>query len=167
MTKVLVTYYTQTGNTRRVAEAIYGEIEVSKDMQEMDKVESVEGYDLVFAGFPVHGSIPAKPARDFLETKARGKKLAMFVTHAAPEDSSLLAEWLETCKQAATGADLVAFFNCQGELAAEIADFMSKSGEASLEAWAKERPATLGQPDAARLELARAFARETARQYAS
>jgi len=167
MTKVLVTYYSQSGNTRKVAEAIYGGISADKEMEELEKVESLQEYALIFVGFPLHANGPAKPAKDFLENKARGKKLAIFVTHAAHEDSPLLQEWLEACKQAAAGADLVAFFNCQGELADDIAGFMSASGDASLEAWAKERPRTLGQPDASRLELARVFGREALGKYTS
>lgn len=158
--KTLVTYFSQTGNTKKVAEAIYGELKDDKQIQELDKVQSLEGYDLVFFGFPMHGFGPAKPAKEFLVSKARGKKLALFVTHASLEDAPSLPEWLANCKQPAEGADLIGFFNCQGELSEQVAGFMVKSGDPKLEAWGKDRPSTIGQPDAARLEKARTFARE-------
>ncbi len=165
MAKVLVTYYSQSGNTKKVAEAVYGAIQAGKDLAEVETVDSLDGYDLVFLGFPIHAYGPAKPAGEFLQNKAGGKRLAMFVTHAAHEDAPPLLEWLEGCKQAAAGTDLVGFFHCQGELAEDIAGFMSQSGDPGLEAWAKERASTLGQPDQARLERARVFARETVERY--
>ncbi len=57
--RVLVAYLSQTGNTRRVAEAIYEEIEAEKEIKPLSEVESLEGYDLAFIGFPIHASKPA------------------------------------------------------------------------------------------------------------
>jgi hypothetical protein len=42
---------------------------------------------------------------------------------------------------------------------------MKSSGDPDLVAWAEERPETLGQPDARRLERARAFSREIMKNY--
>jgi hypothetical protein len=68
--------------------------------------------------------------------------------------------YLNSCKAAAAQATLVSVFDCQGELSEQIADFMTKSGDEKLAAWAKERPSTIGQPDAERLERAGRWARE-------
>jgi hypothetical protein len=59
----------------------------------------------------------------------------------------------------------VGLFNCQGELAENVADFMKKSGDPQLAAWAEERSTTIGQPDAARLERARVFAQDIMSKY--
>jgi hypothetical protein len=48
-----------------------------------------------------------------------------------------------------------------------VADFMKSSGNAQLAAWAEERPNTICQPDAARLERARGFAREVMGKYSA
>jgi flavodoxin len=164
--KVLVAYQTQSGNTKRVAEAIYGEIQADKDIKEIKDLEGLEGYDLYFVGFPVQGYGPANVAKVFLEEHAAGKDIALFITHASPEDREPLREWLDRCKEAAAGANIVGMFNCQGELAKDVADFMLNSGDAQLAAWAEDRPDTIGQPDATRLERARAFAREIMQKYA-
>ena len=68
--------------------------------------------------------------------------------------------WWDNGKNAAAGASLVGFFNCQGEMSRELADILVKSGDPEAAVWGKAREKTLGQPDAARLERARAFARE-------
>ena len=56
-------------------------------------------------------------------------------------------------------------FNCQGELAKDVADFMLNSGDAQLAEWAKERDTTIGQPDETRLERARIYARDIMQKY--
>jgi len=165
--KVLVTYMSQTGNTKKVAEAIFGEIRAEKVMKELGEVEGLEGYDLYFVGFPIQGYGPANPAKVFLEKNAEGKDIVLFTTHSAPEDGELLPQWLDACRTAAAGASIVGLFNCQGELAENVAEFMEKSGDPQLAAWAKERPDTVGKPDAARLERARVFAREIMSTYSA
>ena len=158
--KVLVTYYTQTGNTKRVAEAICDEISDPKEIKALADVESLDGYDIVFVGFPIMAFSAAKPAKDFLEAHAAGKRVALFMTHASPEDQDLLGEWITTCKAVAADAELVGTFNCQGELSQQVADLLAGSDDPGMRAFAEGRSETLGQPDEARLQKARAFARE-------
>jgi len=117
--KVVVVYMSQTGNTKKVAEAVFQEIQAKKDIKELKDVDSLKGYDFAFIGFPIHYGGPAKPAKNFLEKQVQGKKIALFVTHATREDSKALQKWLAKCKKAATGADLAGFFNCQGKLDTE------------------------------------------------
>ncbi len=163
--KVLVTYQSQSGNTRKVAEAIYGEIQAEKDIKEIGDLEALEGYDLYFIGMPLHAYGPANDAKGLLENHAAGKDVALFVTHAAPEEREMLRDWLARCREAAAGANLLGMFNCRGELAKEVADMMVKSGDPQLAAWGEEREETIGQPDESRLERARAFAKDIMAKY--
>jgi len=159
--KALVAYMSKTGNTRRVAEAIHGELECDKEIKHMDSVEGLGAYDLAFLGFPMHQYGPDKKTREFLERSCtKGKKVALFVTHAAPEDHQELPEWLAKFSQAAAGGDIVGFFNCQGELAKGVKLIMTVAPSKKLRSMAK-MDNSKGQPDAARLDRARAFARNT------
>lgn len=163
--KVLVTYMSQTGNTKKVAEAIFREIKGKKEIKPMSEVNSLDGYDLAFIGFPIQAYQPAGDAKSFLEERTKGKNIALFVTHAAPEGKPDIREWLERCKAATAGANIWGVFDCRGELSQAIADFMLNSGDPNLVAEAKERSLTVGQPDAARLKKARNFAREIMKKY--
>lgn len=163
--KVLVAYMSQTGNTKKIAEAIFREIQAEKEIVELKDLEGLEGYDLYFVGFPIQAYGPAHPAKVFLEQNAAGKDLVLFITHASPEDAELLPQWLDACRTAAAGANIVGLFNCRGELSEKVAEFMKNSGDEKLAAWADERVETLGQPDAARLERARAFTRDVMSKY--
>ncbi len=161
--KVLVTYVSRTGNTKKVAEAVFKEIKGTKEIKTLDQIDGLGGYDLAFVGFPIEAYGAAKDAAAFLEKHAAGKKIAMFITHAAPEDDERVKEWIESCKASAGSAKLMGVFDCQGELSEQIADFMLKSGDEKLAAWAKERPSTMGQPDTTRLKRAGAWAKEILR----
>ncbi len=158
--KTLVTYFSQTGKTKKVAEAIYESVEGEKELKELSEVESLDGYDLSFIGFPIIAFGPAKEGKEFLEQKAAGKKVALFITHAAPEDQEGIEAWLDRCREAAASAELVGFFDCQGELSEAIANALLKSDNPMMKSFGERRSETLGQPDETRLQRARDFARE-------
>ena len=160
--KFLVAYLSQTGKTKLVADAIYESIDGDKELLQLSEVESLEGYDLSFIGFPIIAFGPAKDGKEFLEQHVAGKKVALFITHAAPEDQDDVGEWLGKCKEAAASADLVGFFDCQGELSEAIADALMKSDNPMMQSFGERRPETIGQPDESRLQRARDFAREVA-----
>ena len=89
-----------------------------------------------------------------------GKKIALFVTHGAPEDFGDLQPWLAKFKEAAAGATVIDMFNCQGELAQYVIDALLKSDNPQFRAYGEGGPSTKGQPDAIRVERARVFARK-------
>ena len=88
--KVLVAYMSQTGNTKKVAETIFQEIQVEKEIKELDDIDTLEGYDLTFVGFPIISFGVPKKAQKFFEKHAKGKKVALFITHGSPEYSEFL-----------------------------------------------------------------------------
>jgi flavodoxin len=158
--KVLVAYFSQTGNTKKVAEAIYGGIKQDKEIKKLQDVESLDGYGFSFIGFPLQAFGPAKDAKEFLKAKTAGKKVALFITHAVPEGAPQLKDWLAKCEKAASGAEIAGIFDCQGELSQAVADMLLKSDDPNMQAFGKMRDSTKGQPDAPRIEKAKAFARE-------
>jgi flavodoxin len=158
--KVLVAYMSETGKTKKVAEAIYEEISAEKEIKELSEVASLEGHDFAFIGFPMHVGGAPDGMRAFLEKHSAGKRMALFVTHAAPENYPRLPDALENCKRAAAGAKVLGLFNCQGEMSVEVANYLLNSGDPEMQAAGRSRSFTIGQPDSTRLERARAFARE-------
>lgn len=59
--KTVVACMSQTGNTRKVAEAIFGEIQGEKEIKELSELDGLEGYDLSFVGFRSRHMV--RPAR--------------------------------------------------------------------------------------------------------
>lgn len=164
---VLVTYMSVTGNTKKVADAIYGEIGGKKEIKPMDEVKSLDGYELSFIGFPIHsGGVPTK-VKEFLEKHAKGKKMAIFFTHAAfadpkimPGSDVLIKNEQQKAREAAAGAILLGSFDCRGVLGDDVAKRCLSSPDPVIQQFGKAHPLTLGHPDATELSQARAFARE-------
>lgn len=160
--KILVTYYTQTGNTLKIAEAIYSEIHGEKEIKPINEVQCLDGYDLIFVGFPILQYGPSRAVRTFLGKFARGKNIALFVTHASwnsPELTNHLETWLSKCKTAAAGSNLQGFFDCQGELAESAAELFLKSEYPEIRHFGSLRPGTIGHPDAEDIVNAKIFAK--------
>ena len=158
--KVLVAYKSSTGNTKKVAEAIYGEIGCEKEIKPISEVQDIGAYDLSFLGFPTHVEGPDKKTKETLaKLCTQGRNVALFVTHASPEDGKELPEWMEKFKQSAAGANLVGFFDCQGELSSGVKFIMKMSPNKKFRTWAKFDKSQ-GQPDKTRLERARVFAKD-------
>ena len=158
--KVLVTYTSRTGNTKKVAYAIYEEIKEEKAIKEFDDVTTLDDYDFVFVGFPIENFGPCEKAKDFLKSFCVGKTIVLFITHAAPEYLKFVPGWLVKCVEAASESNVVAVFNCQGELAEDVRQSMLKSSDPMIRFWAENSSKAKGQPDATRIERARLFVRE-------
>ena len=50
MAQILIAYSSRTGNTKKVAEALYGAAEDKCVLMETEKVENLDCYDLIFVG---------------------------------------------------------------------------------------------------------------------
>jgi flavodoxin len=157
--KAIVAYFSQTGNTKKVAEAIYDEIQCEKKIKQLEEIDNVDEYDLIFVGFPIQAFGPAQQGKEFLESRCRGKKVALFMTHAVPEDFERLPHWLAACKDAAEGADVVDMFDCQGEVDEGLLEAARASDDPEFRSLAEAGAGSKGQPDAERLARARAFAK--------
>jgi len=110
MKKILVTYFSHSGNTREIANQIHKSVGVDifeiqsvkpyphdydavvqQARQELDsgyqpalktKMESIESYDLVFIGYPNWWSTVPAPVKTFLsEYDLSGKTIVPFCTH--------------------------------------------------------------------------------------
>ncbi len=159
--KALVAYMSKTGNTKKVAEAIFEALDCEKEIMPVEQVADISGYDLSFLGFPVQRFGPDPKTVRLLQQHCQpGRDVALFITHAAPEDEAQLPEWLAGFRTAAARANIVGIFECQGQLSKGTKRIMSILPMRGLRQMAK-RDNSQGQPDATRLARARAFARET------
>jgi flavodoxin len=158
MKKTLVAYFSQTGNTQAVAEAIFGALQGEKDIKPIDEALSFEDYGLVFVGFPVQShSVPYK-AETFLRRVPAGKALALFCTHGSLPGHRLSREALEYALVCAAKAKLLGTFACRGKLSMKALDFLAKSPE--HQEWADMAASAATHPDDKDLHEAREFARK-------
>jgi len=146
----------RTGNTKKVAEAIYDAIPQPKEIKRVEDVASLEGYDIAFLGFPMRALGPDKPVKTFLKTHVKDRAIALFITHMAPEDAPPLQGWIQKFSDAAVGANIIGIFDCQGQLNSRLLKIIMRI----ILAFMRQADTSQGQPDAARLERARTFANE-------
>ncbi len=157
MTKILITYLSQTGNTKKIAKAIFENLEGDKTIKPMNEVQEIEDYSLIFIGFPVHShSVPYK-IEGFLRNSPEGKKIALFSTHGSLPGGRLATEALEHAAVIASKAKVLGTFSCRGKVSMAALEVLSKSPE--HKAWAEMAPSSQTHPDEGDLEDARSFAK--------
>ena len=158
MTKVLVTYLSQTGNTKKIAETIFTSLEnEEKEILPIEEIKEINQYNLLFIGFPVHShSVPLK-VQNLIRKLPAGKKVAFFSTHGSLAGSRLSREALEHAVTLASQAKVLGTFSCRGKISMRALDILRKSPE--HKAWTEMAPSASSHPDEGDIEDAMAFAK--------
>ncbi|MHB1317354.1 MAG: flavodoxin family protein [Anaerolineae bacterium] len=157
--KTLVAYMSSTGNTKKVAEAIYGALEGEKELARVQDVLDFSKYDMAFLGFPTHAAGPDAKAKSVLAEKAAGQKVALFTTHGSPAGCPMALEAADGFRQACSGADVLGVFECQGKIAKMVKLFMRFAPDPEIKKGARLHDDET-HPDSGDLARAAAWARE-------
>lgn len=124
--KILITYSSRTGNTKKVAEAIRdalpGEAELIRAEQLLPEIS---GYDVVFAGFWADRGTANQESAAVLK-RLHGQKVAVFGTCGAYADSEHARECLDNAA-ALVPSDSKVFSTwiCQGKVDPKIVEMMA------------------------------------------
>ena len=119
--KTLVTYSTLTGNTKKVAEAVFEAVSGEKEIMDIKSIKETDGYDRILVGYWVDKGDANEEAKKFMET-LKNKKVGTFGTLGAYPDS----EHAQKCVEKISGAlkannnMVVAEFICQGAIDPKI-----------------------------------------------
>ena len=164
--KVLVTYFSQTGNTEKIANAICEEAARANEA-ELKKLEDVSpgdvaGYDFILIGSPLHASNLAGPVKEFLGSiqAGSGQKMAGFITHFAPGyPEQAMDGFTEPIKAACKekGIEYKGCFDCQEALTESLHERVKKNF--SDEKWAEMVKQMTGHPNEEDKAKAKAFAK--------
>jgi flavodoxin I len=168
--KILITYFSQTGNTEKIARAILDELSGEHQVDEagIDALvpDDAAAYDLVFVGSPCHAGDLTGPAKSFLIglPQQGAFALAGFITHASSVYEQVgFEKCITTFETISKGKEIpfLGCFDCQGYLSPDIQPFVKKARNASDEEWDGIIQAMTGHPDAGDEKNARQFARVT------
>jgi len=154
--KALVAYYSETGNTKKVAEAIAEAIYFDKELKKVQDVENTSGYDIIFCGFPVQAHSVPKAAMKFIAKVPAGQKIAFFSTHGSLRGGLLPKQAFEHALGLAAKQTVVGNFGCRGMVNEKIIDMLMKSPQ--HQAWAQEAGSAISHPDANDIADAKTFA---------
>ena len=176
--KTLVAYFTQTGNTKLIAEVIHevfstqGEADIST-VRKVD-FDTLNEYDLIIVGAPCHDSDLAPPVKRFLEKlpDSPSFKFAAFFTHATytrdmdRHGGELYDRWAGRCYPTFENAckdkniEFLGCFNCQGKASPPIEGFIRQEIITDEIEWNEYLPELRKHPDSNDIEKARKFAAE-------
>jgi len=170
--KVLVTYYSDTGNTEKVAKAIYEEVS-KKNKADLKKVndtkpEEFGECDVVFIGSPTHSFDLSGSVKKILGAlpKAPKYKLAGFITHMSPVSEKhagcdrCFASFENVSKE--KQIDFRGIYDCQGVPTPQVREFVRKSLARGLPdtEWEKRVKEMEKHPRTVDLQKAKEFAKQ-------
>lgn len=175
--KVLIAYFSMTGNTYKIASAIRDQVVSQGHDVDMSRIGDVaaadlEAHDLVFLGSACHDADLALPAKDVLEgiAKASTFKLAGFVTHATimPDGGAradaLYERWASRCDETflqasrEKGIDFLGYYHCQGAASAGIEAFIRQTIITEEDEWEGYVQELRRRPDERDVQEAKDFA---------
>jgi flavodoxin I len=144
--KVLVAYYSDSGNTEKVAKAIYEELSfVEKRMTSIKEQSSSHDYEVLFLGFPVQNhSIPSRVEK-FLKKIPAGKKIAFFATHGSFRGGEFAVTAFYYAMSLTATQKVLGTFGCRGEVKARVLEKLMKRPQDRY--WAMEAQSAAGHPD--------------------
>jgi flavodoxin len=171
MRTTLVSYYSQTGNTREIAESIFHVIPDNKELKNLSDLDSLDDYGLIFIGFPIYNFEPVREAKDFIQKRLSGKKIAIFMTLAltsAPSNDQTIGLYnltISNCRMCADGATILGIFDSPGELSEKAATALINSNDPQLKMFGMMRDLSIGFPNEKNYKDAEKFASEIYAQY--
>jgi flavodoxin len=176
--KILVAYFSETGNTKAIAEAIGEEATVGGHDVDIKTVGEISAsqlseYDVVFLGSTCHSADVAAPLKDIMDGLPEDPelKLAGFVTHSTvmPEgggwQEEMYEQWAGKCPatfDAAAeekGIEFLGFFHCQGAPNPQIEAFIRSTIITDEKQWAEYIEDVRKHPTTEDVQAAREFTR--------
>lgn len=140
--KTLVTYSTLTGNTKKVAEAVFEAVSGEKEVMDIKSVTDAGSYDRILVGYWVDKGDANEEAKQFMAS-LKDKKVGTFGTLGAYPDSEHAKKCVEKISDALreNNNTVIAEFICQGAIDPKIIETMRKMGSNGPHAPTPEREA--------------------------
>ena len=104
--KSLVVYSSRTGNTQKVAQAIYDALPEPKDIFSAKKAPDPSGYDFLALGFWVDKGTANAGSAKYMET-VKNKKIGLFGTLGAYPDSDHAKQCMKKAKALVQGNEIL------------------------------------------------------------
>jgi len=142
--KSLIVYSSQSGNTKKLAEALFEALTGEKEIYPIDEAPEPDGYDFIALGFWLMAGKPDPKSAKYLE-KIGTAKLFLFATHGAGKGSDHAKNAMAQAKNLAPGATIVGLYECQGEVNPKILEKVKAKPEPLP--WIGDADDAVGHPD--------------------
>lgn len=121
--KSMVVYSSQTGNTKKIAEAIFEALPEPKVIHAVEEKPSPDEFDFIAMGFWVDRGTADAKAQRYMKT-LKGKKIGIFGTLGAYPNSGHARECLEEVIKMLKGNKILGSFLSQGKIDPNIVEYM-------------------------------------------
>ncbi len=142
--KTLIVYSSKSGNTRKLAEAVFDFLPGEKILKPVIERPDPAEYDFVVIGFWLQAGKSDPASCEYLE-KLAPSNVFLFATHGAATDSAHARNAMEVAKELVGTSKFFGSFNCQGEVKAEFLAKVQKKDPPPP--WIKDAPAAVGHPN--------------------
>ncbi|MDZ7663952.1 MAG: flavodoxin family protein [Desulfotignum sp.] len=144
--KSLILYSSQSGNTEKLARAVYDSLEGEKELCAIDQAPSHDlEYDLVAVGFWLKKGKPDPTTEAFLKACKMNANVFFFATHGAAKGSDHAKAAMAYAASLLNGAEVVGTYSCQGEVNPKVLE-KAKQKDAPPP-WLQESDDAVGHPD--------------------
>lgn len=148
--KSLVIYSSQTGNTKKLAKAVFETLKGEKNIYTIDDAPDPASYDFVAIGFWLKAGKPDPKTVEYLSRIGRGKRLFLFATHDAAIGSDHSKNAMAHAKALAPNVEISGTFSCQGKVNPKVLEKVKEKPQ--LPAWLDDAPDAIGHPDESDIE---------------
>jgi len=148
--KSLVVYSSQTGNTRKLAQAVFEFLPGEKELYPVDEAPDPSHYGFIAVGFWFMQGKPDPKSAEYLG-RIGNQPLFLFATHAAGVGSDHAIRGMEAAKSLAAESDIRGTYSCQGEASAKILEKASNKPQPPV--WLADAPDAVGHPNDADIEV--------------
>ncbi|NYE56736.1 flavodoxin [Carboxydothermus ferrireducens] len=155
--QILIAYFTWSGNTRKIANLIHGEVggtifeiqpevpyhssynavveQARKEIQRgykpalKSKIDHIESYDIIFIGSPNWWNMIAPPVATFLsEYDLSGKIIVPFCTHGGGGKGRMISDIVKLCPKSTILEEFVVYGSGAGDAQAKLSAWLRKIG---------------------------------------
>lgn len=121
---IYIIYYSETGNTKKIADAIFDGISKEREIVKMEDFgyDKMEKSEITFIGSPVHAGGLPKTVKAFMKDLLSIEgSVALFFTHASPKDMGMVSGAIKAAEKYLKdkNIDVKSSFDCLGEVKAE------------------------------------------------
>jgi flavodoxin len=114
--KSLVVFSSQTGNTKKLAEAVCESLPDTARLVSVDEAPDPSDYDFVALGFWLQAGKPDPKSAGYLERLKGHTKVFLFATHGADPNSEHAQNAMTYAQSLAEGATVAGTFSCFGQV---------------------------------------------------
>lgn len=143
--KILIVYSSQSGNTLKLAKALFDNLDEKKEIFSVEDAPSPDNYDLAAVGFWLQAGKPDPKIAEYLAKCGKESRLFLFATHGAAKGSDHADNALNHAVSLTDGAEIAGVFSCQGEVNPKFLEKVKQKEQPPI--WINDASTAVGHPD--------------------